>query len=371
MFQKARETVYQDSESLLLLVLRWRNPLIITILVSVIGAYVFSGPAFIHPKFRSSVVFFPSSTNSLSKALLDVNSSDKQDILAFGTEEQAEQLLQILHSDEIRDRIIAKYNLLDHYRISKDDAYPMTQLYEEFSDNIHFSRTEFMSVRIDVYDEDAQLAANIANDVSSLLDSMKTKIQQSRAFEAMKIVGAAYEQKKASLTVLEDSLKSLREKGIMDYTSQSQIVNSQYMAAVALFANEKASLQVIQKYRPENDSTVINTKARISGAEARIKELQSQIDILARYGGASVSLNATLTTEREELSKLEEQYEKIKIDVNQNLTHKFMVNQAVKSEKKAYPVRWLIVLTTLIITLLLSLVVILSIEKYRELKYKI
>lgn len=157
----------------------------------------------------------------------------------------------------------------------------------------------------------------------------------------------------------------------MDYTTQSQIVNSQYMAAIALFANEKASLQVIQKYRPENDSTVINTKARISGAEARIKELESQLDNLARYGGASVSLNANLTTEREELSKLEEQYDKIKIDVNQNLTHKFMVNQAVKSEKKAYPVRWLIVATTMIITLLLSLIVILSIEKYRELKYKI
>lgn len=177
MFQKARDTAYLESTSLLILIVRWKKPLIISLLIAGLLATFFSGPLFITPKYNSSVIFFPATTNSLSKAILEETGSDKQDILAFGEEEQAEQMLQILNSDEIREVIINKYNLFDHYHVNTSDNFPLTKLNDLFKDNISFSRTEFMSVRIDVMDEDPQLAANIANDISSLLDSMKTKIQ--------------------------------------------------------------------------------------------------------------------------------------------------------------------------------------------------
>ena len=39
----------------------------------------------------------------------------------FGEEEQAEQLVQILQSSRIRDKVVSKFNLLDHYEIAKND----------------------------------------------------------------------------------------------------------------------------------------------------------------------------------------------------------------------------------------------------------
>lgn len=371
MFQKARETAYQDSESLLFLVLKWRKPLIISVMLATILSYIFSGPTFITPKYKSSVIFFPTSTNSISKALLDQSSSDKQDILAFGEEEQAEQMLQILNSDEIRERIITKYDLKNHYHIAPDAKFPQTELNEIFHDNILFSRTEFMSVRIDVLDEDPQTAANIANDISSLFDSLKSKIQRTRAMEALTIMEKSFESKKQAIQLMEDSLRQIREKGVMDFRTQSQVVNNEYMTAVAVHANEKAALKVLEKYKSANDTAIINTKARIEGSAARIKELGLQLETLSRYGGASVSLNEQLTTEREEFSKLKQQYEKLKIDADQNLSHKFLVNNAVKAEQKSYPVRWLIVLVSTLVTFFLSLVVILSIARYKEIKYNL
>ena len=83
-------------------------------------------------------------------------------------------MLQILNSDEIREQIISKYNLISHYNIKTDEEFPQTNLIEKYKDNISFSRTEFMSVRIDVLDKDPQVAANIGNDIASLLDSMKS-----------------------------------------------------------------------------------------------------------------------------------------------------------------------------------------------------
>ena len=96
MFQKARETAYLESTSLLILIFRWKKPLGIMVLLALIASTIFSGSWFIAPKYKSTVIFFPTSTNSLSKAILEETGSEKQDILAYGEEEQAEQMLQIL-----------------------------------------------------------------------------------------------------------------------------------------------------------------------------------------------------------------------------------------------------------------------------------
>ena len=369
MFQKARESAYLESTSLLLLLVRWRKPLIIIFLVTLIASTIFSGPSFIKPKYKSSVIFFPSATNSVSKAIMEESSSEKQDILAFGQEEQAEQMLQILNSDEIRELIIKKYNLLSHYDILSDEEYPQTSLVEKFKDNISFSRTEFMSVRIDVLDTDPQMAANIANDIASLVDSMKTKIQRLRSQEALSIIKRAYESKMESMKLKEDSLRSIFEKGVLDFGTQTEILNKELAQASSVFSNENAGLNVLKKYKSENDTAVINSQVRIAGAQARMKNMQSQMQLLSKYGGANISLSQELSIDREELSKIKKQYDKLSLDANQNLSPKFIVNNAVKAEKKSYPVRWLIILVSMTITFILSIFTLLIFERVREIKY--
>src|SRR4051812_24747455 len=162
MFQKARESTYIESASLLGTVIRWRKPVLIVTLAAIVISFIFSGPGFIAPLYRSSVVFFPTATNSISKALLDGNTSDKEDILAFGQEEQVEQMMQILNSDEIRNAIISKYHLMEHYGINPNSSFPLTQLNNKYADRISFHMTEYSSVRIEAMDTDPQMAADIA-----------------------------------------------------------------------------------------------------------------------------------------------------------------------------------------------------------------
>ena len=106
-----------DSSSLVIFLYKWRKPLFIVILSALIGSWFFSLPWFITPKFQSTVILFPASTNSVSKALLSDQSGKGQDLMTFGEDEQAEQLLQILNSNKIRTRIIRKFNLMQHYDI--------------------------------------------------------------------------------------------------------------------------------------------------------------------------------------------------------------------------------------------------------------
>ena len=192
MYKKQQEKSYLEATSVLYLILKWKKPLIIVTLVAAVGSIIFSGETFIPPKYKSTVILFPASTSSISKAVMEDNPGDKQDILAFGEEEQAEQLLQILNSNEIRDRIANKYHLLEHYKIDPNGGDPNTYLEYDFNSNITFQRTEFMSIRIDVLDEDPQMAADIANDIAAFSDSVKNRILHTRAMEAVKIMDDEY-----------------------------------------------------------------------------------------------------------------------------------------------------------------------------------
>lgn len=337
--------------------------------VAVIGAIIFSGPYFITPRFKSTVIFFPSSTNSISRALLAEGNQPSQDILAFGEEEQAEQMLQILFSDEIRDEIINRYNLMKHYDIDSTDEFPKTRLYSKFEDNISFERTEYMSVKIEVLDTDAKMAASIANDIAALVDSIKTKMQRERATVGLRIVENEYKQQLEAIRLIEADLDTARMKGVFDFKTQSAILNEEHSIASTLFENQAAALTVLEKYKPADDTSVINTRARIQGAAAQIQYLNSKLKELAKYGGINLKQMENLELEQKKLSILKEKCNSARIDAEQVLPHKFTVNRATPSEKKAYPVRWLIVLVTGLTAFSVSLIILLTLENLRHFKH--
>ena len=101
---------YSSSNLISFVYKNWK-PLVVIPFLSMVVAVVFSGPTFIKPLFESQVILFPSTTNSVSKALLpQTNGYGDEDIFEYGDEQQAEQLLQILSSGEIRDSVIAKFD---------------------------------------------------------------------------------------------------------------------------------------------------------------------------------------------------------------------------------------------------------------------
>lgn len=336
MDQKNGTGNYFDSTSLFEFFWRWRKQLII---IGIAAAVISAGVSYlIHERFKSTVIMFPVQSNAISKALLTDDMSGKNDVLQFGEEEQAEQLLQILNSDEIRSRICDKYKLMQHYRIDPNDKYKNTRLYEMYSDNISFKRTEFMSVKIEVLDEKPDTAAMIANDISSLLDSTKTRMQRDRADQALAIVEAEYLRKKADVDLMTDSIRKINELGIYDYESQSEVTSEQYAIALS------------------------------KGDAGAIKRLGDQLKIIAQYGSAYISLRDNLYIAREQLGLLKKKYEEAKIDDEAVLTYKFIVNRAFPAERKSYPVRWLIVAVSTIASLVFGVLLLILFDNIKRIR---
>ena len=142
----------------------------------------------ITPKFKSTAVIYPTTTNSISQALLVEHNPYRKDVLEFGEELEADRLLQILNSDEMQNRIIEEFNLFEHYDIKPEDQYAKTWMNLEFDDHFSFKRTELMSIEIEVLDENPELAAAMSNRVVDLIDMVVKRVKRERAEQAVIIL---------------------------------------------------------------------------------------------------------------------------------------------------------------------------------------
>lgn len=323
-----------DIVSLVQLIIKWHKELVIILLSTIILSFAIS--FLITPLFKSTVVMFPTATNSVSKVLLSQSYGSSDDILGFGESEQTEQMLQILHSTDLRTIVIDEFDLMNHYEIDTSSSNKLSRLFKKYEKNISFRRTEFMGVEIEVYDKDAQMSCDIANGIAALYDTIKNKMQRERSYDAFMIVEKEYKHLKQQVQMKEDSLSVLRKMGINDYESQSEVFNDR-------LANEVAR-----------------------NNQAGINALKKQIDILSLYGSGYVSLRDELEYEKKRLSELQGKYEEARVDAYQNIPQKFVVERAFKAERKAYPIRWLIVFSATLSAFILSLLILILLEYYKE-----
>lgn len=329
-----------DSKSLLRLLLQYKNHILVILAASILLSYVFTLPFFITPLYKSTVVLYPTSTNSISKVLLSTTFNSNKDLLEFGEDEQTERMLQILSSNKIRDRIIEKFDLSRHYNISDSSNYRLTRLYREYESKIRFRRTEYMAVKITVLDRDALVAASMANEIAELFDSTMNAMQKEVAVKAFKIVENEYFKIRDQVALMEDSLNKIRRLGIHDYESQAEMLNQQLAIELA------------------------------RGNKEGVKRLDERMEILSRYGGTYVSIRDMLEHERKQLSQIKAKYDEAMVDANENLPHKFVVTNAFAAERKSYPVRWIIMVVTLVSAFFFSIFVVIALEKLKPLQKK-
>lgn len=302
----------------------------IAFVVSVIASLM------ITPKYRSAVIMYPTAAASVSGSLLSESMFSNNELLQFGGEEQGEQLMQILQSQVIRDRIVQKYNLVKHYKIDPTSRYFRTRLNKEYDSNIKIRRTELMSIVVDVLDTDPDTAAFIANDISNLVDTVINQITRERAQKALALVGKERDDLTMRINLLQDSLKQIQEQGIVNYESQSEALSNAYAQAIK------------------------------DGNQRAASQLEKKINILARYGGTFVTLQGLLKKETERLSQLSAKYQQARADAEQDLPYKYVIDKASSSDKKASPKRSIIVLASTFSAFFLALLLLLIVDTIRK-----
>jgi uncharacterized protein involved in exopolysaccharide biosynthesis len=304
---KPEETVQfkPDSVNLINLVIKHR----IALLITAFGAVIISAAISlaITPLYRSVVVLYPTTNVVESQTLFGVQSTSTE---LFGDESATEKVLQILRSDNIKDYLVKKYDLMNHYGISEKARYKYTLLDGRMKKNIVSGKTEYNSIEIGVLDADPVIASTMANDIARQIDTVFNQIVKDAGRKSYAAILNSYNDQLRRVKSLEDSLSIVSPKNsgsIYPGDLRAGKTNSLWGAASGQYSPE--FLRLINMFESENDYLA---------------------DIRGRLTEA-------------------------KMLAEQDLPYTHIINEAKVSEKKALPKRSLIVMASTISTLLLMI----------------
>ena len=230
---------------------RWWKVLVIVAVVAAVVSLVVA--LLIKPLYKSSAVIFPTNSNRLSKAIMDYHYS--LDFMDYGIERDCEYAIQILSSKRMQQAVCEHFNLMEHYAITS--AHPQAKLEKQYKSNITVKRTDFLGVEIGVLDQDPQWAADIANYMAAMYDTLCHEIHADRAASAADVMNgvvSSIEQEIDSLsatagnsawkkTLIEDKceqLADLQTRAMQTNVDRSLEVSYKYLVDRAVPADKKA-----------------------------------------------------------------------------------------------------------------------------------
>ena len=314
-----------------LLVFIWRKRKIILIVTVIAGILSLIASLMMTPIFRSTAIVFPAATSTVS---FSEQRNAKAAAMDFGEEEQAEQLVQILQSSRIRDKIVAEFGLLKHYNIAENDPNKYYNLVKKYNNNFLFVRTRYGSIQIDVLDRDPKKAADMANKIVDLIDTVKNSMVAERTWPAYQINKRKKEQLEQDRDAILKRLDTLSALGVISLDGRTNL---------------------FQAY----------VDAKNAGEKTELKRM---IDVNQKYGSTFDGLEFIRNEKIMQLEEFQVSYEQAESDANSAFNHKFIVERAVVADKKDKPKKLIIVLLSTIGAFVFMVFALLIADRLKELK---
>lgn len=304
---------YFDNTSMIKAVLKWKwHIIIITMVAAVLGA-IFSGPSFITPMYKSEAILYPSNVS------------------AYSDETFTEQMLQIMQSNEIMDSVVERFDLIDHYKISKGYPYWKTVLIGEYRDNVRISRTPYDAVLIKVLDKNPEIACAMVNEIIRLYNQKVGTLHKIKRFETVNMFKRQLEEKQHYLDSLKDRMTELSsEYGLLDYEAQSREV----------------AKHLVSKKGKDDDDFVEN---------------------MEQYGPEMIMLKQLIKYESQAYSTVKVDYEQELRFYNADMTFSNVISEPFVADKKTYPVRWVVVALCGLAACFISIMVVYIMESKKDL----
>jgi len=319
----------QQRQNLLLFIWKKRRIIGIVTFAAAVVSLVIS--FLLTPLYLSTAIVFPAATSTVS---FSEQRNAKASSMDFGEEEQAEQLVQILQSSRIRDKVVQRFDLFNHYEIDANDPNRFFKLGKAYGQHIQFVRTRYGSIQIDVLDKDPKLAADMANKIVELIDTVKNDMVKERTIPAFEINKRKKEGLEASLKMILNKLDTLSALGVVTSEGRANLFSA-YNEAHG--ASDKAFFK-------------------------------NQIDVNLKYGAEFDGLAMLRDEKTVKLAEFEDSYEQAESDAYTDFNHKFIVEPAVVADKKEKPKKAIIILLATMATFVFIIFALLIQDRIRTLR---
>lgn len=303
---------YFKTKSIFSMISKWKWHLLIITVVAAILGIVFSGPYFIHPKYKSSAVLYPAN------------------IICHSDESESEQMLEIIGSDDIMFQIIERYDLYSHYGLDSSANGSLAKMLKYYDDNVIIEKTPNDAIQITVCDEDPQMAADMVNSIIECYDHHVQYMNANKSKELLEIYTNTAKNKKHIIDSLSEIMKKYgTEYGMIDEKSQT---------------------------RAYSEAT----------AQGRGGEAANILKNWQEYGAEFKTTDSLLTNTIQRYNKDLKVCEDAKRDMTKVQTYSHVVSRPFVADKKFYPIRWIIALLSALGGFLIGVIGIAIVEGCRK-----
>lgn len=290
---------------------------VLVAVLSTIAGLVISLPLFMTPKYKSTAIVYPTNVE------------------LYADESETEQLLQFFEASSVRDSIIEKFDLHSVYEIQKGAEFSRYYMLENYRSNVRVSKTKYESVMLEVIAEDAHLAKDMADEILRQVNIKFDQVINERSH----LVAESFQKQLIYQKTVLDSLESLIsrisiENDVLDYGSQTRELVRGYVDALS-----------------RNGSKGVN------------KDLAQLISSTQEKGSLLRMLQNLSYMGTVQYDYLSRQFLEQKVLAEGDLTYTDLIVAPEVSDKKFWPVRWLVLVITTVSALLFTLVMVLLFKR--------
>ncbi|WNJ20977.1 hypothetical protein [Pontibacter sp. G13] len=317
-------------------------------------AFIFTMPWIYPPEFKSSAIFYPTNPERFDGMNLFM---EKPDIYLYGSSKELEKLDNIANSEQVKLFVMDSLNLWEVYGVDKSqtDASPKYKAFQIYDANVSITRSSGNGVQVEAFDVDPQRSADLVNLIIDKTDQLNREMINRNRQPIIDMAEQGASRMKVRMGMLQDSIAKVREShGVVKTIPQSEMLVEEILRVQSELASAKAT----------------SNRSKIRTAEAQLEAL------LTSNSGSSINLAdftqgmdrvQAMSDELEALSeKLAATHEKIEYNsmmMDAEYSTIMISDYAHPADKKSRPVRWIILLASVLIAGLVSIMGVILVER--------
>lgn len=332
---------------------RWRKLVLVMV---VLAGLVSAGVALLLPNiYKSTAVFFPTNPQTTDPDRLVEGGK----LELGGRSEDLDRVITIGQSQPVAEQLIREFSLYEHYKVgTPGDDKAENAVLNQFSSNLRIVHNERDAIELTFQDTDKLLAANVANRLVEVIDSINQQLTLENRRGVLSLYKTRYDFLNTEFErTRQQVVRARRRYGIYGLEQQGR-----YMAR-----------EVIKLESALREAEGSGNAGRSAGARRALQALtdpngQNLIN-LDRYVQGADSLNlftARLTDLQERLVKARGEYETADLTLQARISSLYLVQKAYPATRKSQPIRWLIVVGSMVLTLAVAIVLITLLELYQR-----
>lgn len=283
--------------------------------------------------YKSEVLLLPSESNSISKSI--AAEGDRFDPYMFGTEKESEYILEILSSWQIVEKTANKFNLKEHYGLKNFTPLANERMLLKLKKNIKIKRSDYLGVKLQVWDKDPKYACDMANFMADELENLRQTMKQAKADSIKTVIEKSRKRIQEDILKLNDSLSVLQQQTHIVYPSNYyDRLSQEYSKQVA------------------------------AGNNAGIARLEAKMDFVAKYSPRIQQILNDMENKSKTIKAWDEYYEQSIMNLESQIPVDFVAQHAVVSYKKDKPKRSIIAILAAIACTLIAAEYFVIKEKY-------